>query len=164
MYTSPVNNTKYYTQNLAHNFDMFLPKEARDREEKAEIIKLPTLNGKAGALRRQKEALYARLRAAAAATVVILLVLAFLFMRAQITEVSTQIETAKATLNQVKSEHTALEIQLEALVSYSNIEQEAANIGMQKKLRSQTVYIKTGSDSYAEVGNGTTVTADAGEE
>lgn len=160
-----MNNTKYYTNNLAYDFDMFLPKEKRQEDLPGDkvpdnIVRMPTISGKAGALRREKTAKKNRVFAIVTSALLIAMVCCSIFIRAQVTEVDTQITSAKKQLSELQSEGTSLEMKLEEKISFTNIEQAAEALGMQKKDKSQVTYIQTGGTSWAEVVGDQTQTAE----
>ena len=152
-----MNNTKYYANNLAYDYDMFLPKEKRAvqpvvrRNKKNNIVELPVISGKAGAARRRREAVRSRLFAVTVLALLSLAVCLSMFMRAQVTEINTDINVAQKELEGLKSEEIRLQMELERKVSFSNIEQAAKALGMQKAEMSQINPIRTGGDSFAEV-------------
>ena len=81
------------------------------------------------------------------------------FLRLQINEVSSQINNVKREINTLQSERTSLEVELERVISYSNIELEAAEIGMQKMDKSQVNYIRVNDKNTAVTKDGKTVSS-----
>ena len=55
------------------------------------------------------------------------------------------------TLNELKSEETALEVEFERRISYSNIELQAAELGMSKCSKDQVKYIRVNDKDAALV-------------
>lgn len=152
---------KYYTDNLAYDFNMFLPKEKRQEEipesRRAEnIIKLPDMSGKAGAVRQKREANRTHVFAFVTSLLIIAMVCSTIFLRVQVTETESRIDAAQKQLSELESEETRLQMAIERKISFSNIEAAAAELGMQKKDRSQVNYIHSGGESWAEVVGGTT--------
>ena len=80
-----------------------------------------------------------------------------IFLRLQINEVNSQINDVKSEINVLQSERTTLEVQLERVISYSNIELEAAEIGMQKMDKNQVKYIRVNDKNTAVTKDGETV-------
>lgn len=147
---------KYYTDNLAYDYNMFLPREKRQeapahRRTPDNIIKMPGISGKAGAVRKKREERKSRTFAIFTTFLVVAMVCSTIFMRVQVTEVETQLTAANKELNELINEQTQLEMQLERKISFSNVETAAKALGMQKKDKNQVNYIHTGSESWAEV-------------
>ena len=57
----------------------------------------------------------------------------------------------------MQSERTGLEVEFERVISYSNIELEAAEIGMQKMDKSQVKYIRVNDKNTAVTKDGETI-------
>lgn len=72
-------------------------------------------------------------------------------MRAQINDTQTQINKAKTELEALQSEQVSLEMQVQNIISYANLEQEAEKLGMHKVVKSQIHYIDSGAKDSAEV-------------
>ena len=144
-----MNNMKYYNDSLAYDFERFMP---RERKERADIVKMP--EKKTSAKKRA-----ATRHASAFATV--LLVAAFalaalcgnIFLRLQINEVNTRINDAKNDLNALKSETTQLQVEVDRCMSYGNIEEKAAELGMVKCDKDQVRYITVNDQNAALVNN-----------
>lgn len=149
-----MDNLKYYNDSLAYDFDMFMPRPAKKREDN--IVKLPQNN-----MRRRKARKVAVKTASVSAFAVMstVLVLAALcgniFLRLRINEVNSKINDVKTEINALKSERTSLEVELERTFSYSNIELEAAEMGMQKMDKSQVNYIRVNDTNTATKEDGT---------
>lgn len=157
-----MNNMKYYTDNLAYDYNMFLPREKREeapvgRPVSDNIVKMPGISGKAGAARQKREERRNRTFAIFTTFLVVAMVCSTIFMRVQVTEVEAQLTEANRELSELVNEHTQLEMQMERKISFSNVEAEAKALGMQKKDKNQVNYIQTGSESWAEVVDGTNV-------
>ena len=60
----------------------------------------------------------------------------------------------KTQINAVDSEKTSLDMEMEKRISYSNIEIEATEMGMQKKDKSQVTYIRVNEDDTAVTKDG----------
>jgi cell division protein FtsL len=157
-----LNNMKYYTDNLAYDYNMFLPKEKRQeaparRRMPDNIVKMPGISGKAGAVRQKRETRKNRTFAIFTTFLVVAMVCSTIFMRVQVTEVESQLTAANKELSDLTNEQTRLEMELERKISFSNVEAAAKALGMQKKDKNQVNYIHTGAESWAEVVDGTTV-------
>lgn len=150
-----MNNLKYYNNNLAYDYELFLPREKREEQVPTpaaeKIVNMPEMTGKAGALRRRRQAVRQKLFAIAASAMLIALLCANIAMQVQVNETKSQIGAAQTELERLTNEETRLEMEMERLLSYKNIEQAAKELGMQKKEKSQVTYISTGVQSHAEV-------------
>lgn len=158
-----MDNNKYYNQNLAYDYDRFLPREKREEQtdysnDADKIINLPKMSGEAGALRRQRQALRLRAFTVSAVIMVAILLCGNVFSHVALNETRKSITDAQKNLADLKSEETRLEMQIESLLSYKNIEEAARELGMQKKEKRQVTYIETGITSFGEV-----VSADNGQ-
>lgn len=71
--------------------------------------------------------------------------------RAQINDTQTKINKAKSELEALQSEQVSLEMQVQNIISYANLEQEAEKLGMHKMVKSQIHYIDSGAKDSAEV-------------
>ena len=145
-----MDNSRYYNDSLAYDFDMFLPKE---KPTQAKIVKMP--RKKKTASRSAAKAVVAEnIKKAAIIGFVIAVVCANIFMRVRITEVNTEISNIKAEIIELESEQTRLNVELENRISYKNIEEAAQQLGMKKMDKSQVVYIKTNSTNAARTSDG----------
>lgn len=151
-----MDNVKYYNDSLAYDFEMFMPKEKTRQEDN--IVKMPTPKVKERAKRRVATRSLSVSAFAVMASVIILAALCGnIFLRLQINEVNSNINNMKAQINAVDSEKTSLDMEMEKRISYSNIEIEATEMGMQKKDKSQVKYIRVNEDDTAVTKNGETV-------
>ena len=149
-----MNNMKYYTNNFAYDYDMFLPKDKRGEavpKKPENIINLPVVSGKAGAKREQKEKFRKNLFTFTALFMICAAIALSMFMRAKATELNTEINAATKELSKLQSEEIRLEMELERRISFSNIEKAAQELGMHKKEKAQINYIRIGGDSHTEV-------------
>lgn len=153
-----MDNVKYYNDSLAYDFEMFMPKPQVRQQEKDNIIKLP---GSQAKQRARRNVAARKLSVSAFAVMVSVIVLAALcgniFLRLQINEVNSEINNMKSQINAVDSEKTSLEMELERRISYSNIELEATEMGMQKKDKSQVKYIRVNDTDTTVTEEGKTV-------
>ena len=143
-----MDNLKYYNDSLAYDFEMFMPRSA-EPVRKDNIVKLP----QSKVQKRAKARVVKRVSASAFAVMTTVFVLAAMcgniFLRLQINEVNSQINDVKAEINALESQKTSLEVELERVISYSNIELEAAEIGMQKMDKNQVKYIRVNDKNTA---------------
>lgn len=151
-----LNNMKYYNNNLAYDYELFLPKEKREeyaagKKEESKILPMPAMSGAAGAARRARASLRSRTFAVITTAILVAMLCATIVLRVQVTETNTKINAAQTELDRLKSEETRLQMEIERMTSYKNIEQAAIELGMQKKEKSQVTYINTGGESFAEV-------------
>ncbi|MDO4607881.1 MAG: hypothetical protein Q4B40_01660 [Clostridia bacterium] len=151
-----MDNLKYYNDSLAYDFEMFMPRSA-EPVRKDNIVKLPQTKQK----RRAKARAVRRVSASAFAVMTTVFVLAALcgniLLRLQINEVNAKINDIKTEISALENTKTGLEVELERVVSYSNIELEAAEIGMQKMDKNQVKYIRVNDKNSAVTKNGETI-------
>lgn len=141
-----MNNLKYYNDSLAYDFERFMPRtEAENRDN---IIKMPSPKVKV----RQKSAVKAMSVSAFAVMAAVFMLAALcgnIFLRLQINEVNNQINAMQTELNELDSERTSLEVEFERRISYSNIELQAAELGMTKRSKEQVKYIRVNDKNAA---------------
>lgn len=129
-------STKYYVDSLAYDFDMFMPKQ----NKQSNVVELPKKAKGHAKPTARTAAVFSPIRA----MVIIAMVAAIAFtiyLRGEINAVSSQITKMEKQIEQAQSEHVTLEMELENRVSYKNLEQSAAELGMQKASKSQINYI-----------------------
>ncbi len=152
-----MDNSKYYNESLAYDFDMFLPAEKRERKED-NVIKMPKSATRKKSARR---AATRRLSVSAFAVLASIFLLAALcgniFFRIRINETDAKINQVKSELTTLYGEKTACEVELERKISYDNIEVQAAELGMQKMDKSQVRYIRVNDKDTAVTKSGETV-------
>ena len=151
-----VDNLKYYNDSLAYDFEMFMPRSA-EPVRKDNIVKLPETRHQKHAKRRAVKRVSASAFAVMTAVFMLAAMCGNIFLRLQINEVNSKINTVKSEINALTSEKTRLEVELERVISYSNIELEAAEIGMQKMDKSQVKYIRVNDKDTAVTKDGKTV-------
>ncbi len=151
-----MDNLKYYNDSLAYDFEMFMPRSA-EPARKDNIVKLPQTKQQ----RRAKTRAVKRVSASAFAVMTTVFVLAAMcgniFLRLQINEVNSKINDVKNEISVLESQKTSLEVELERVISYSNIELEATEIGMQKMDKNQVKYIRVNDKNTAVTKDGETV-------
>lgn len=156
-----INNSKYYNDSLAYDFELFMP--ATKTAETEKIVKMPQ---KTVAKKKAKAAAKAKYRVSSVAS--ILTLVAFMVgiiclniaLRVEISEVNSDIIDAKAELAAVSGEHTRLNVEFERMVSYENLEEAARNLGMKKTDKSQIVYIRINDTNKAVDSDGNILTAE----
>ncbi len=151
-----MDNLKYYNDSLAYDFEMFMPRTA-EPVRKNNVVKLPQTKQQ----KKAKTRAVKRVSASAFAVMTTVFVLAAMcgniFLRLQINEVNSKINDVKSEINALDSTQTGLEVELERLVSYSNVEIEAAEIGMQKMDKDQVEYIRVNDQNTAVNKDGETI-------
>ena len=156
-----MNNIKYYNDSLAYDFEMFMPKPAKNAEPKDNIVVMPKTAKKARAKRRA-----AARRLSPAVSVVLMTVIALsaicgnLAIRLKINEVKSEINDVKASIAELDSEKTTLEVELQRRISYANLELEAVQLGMKKPDKDDVVYIKVNDTNVAKTADGTLLKAE----
>lgn len=152
-----INNSKYYNDSLAYDFELFMPKEKRT--EPAKIVKMPEKKIKKARARAKKSV-------SSVATVVMLIafmvgiVCMNIALRVEITEVNSEIIEAKSNYAAVSGEETRLSVEFERMISYGNLEEAAKDLGMKKTDKNQIVYIKVNDTNKAVDSNGNVLTAE----
>lgn len=138
-------STRYYVDSLAYDFDMFMPKQ----NKQSNVVELP---------KKAKSSARPAARAATAfSPVKVMVILAMvaaiaftIYLRGEINAVSSQITKMEKQIEQAQSENVTLEMELENRVSYKNLEQSAAELGMQKASKSQINYIVVNDSDSVE--------------
>lgn len=151
-----VDNLKYYNDSLAYDFEMFMPRSV-EPVRKDNIIKLPQTRGQKRAKARAVKRVSASAFAVMTATFMLAAMCGNIFLRLQINEVNAKTNDIKSEINELQSQKTALEVELERVISYSNIELEAAEIGMQKMDKDQVKYIRVNDKNTAVTKDGVVV-------
>ncbi len=132
-----MNNMKYCNDSLAHDYDMFMPKPKYKDEEK--ILTMPKPSAKTQ--QKAKASLFSRALPIVATVFIVGAVFGNLFIRAEISKVGNEISAAETLGQQLKSEETRLNVELEKKTSVGNLEKQAEKLGMQKQERVQMNYI-----------------------
>ena len=156
-----MDNIKYYNDSLAYDFEMFMPhNNTAPVRQRGDIVKLPKTEAKT---RARRKAAARRISVSAFAILTSVFMLAALcgniFLRLKINEVNSEINSIKSEIDAAKSERTSLSVQLEREISFSNIELEATELGMQKMDKSQVKYIRVNDKNTAVTKNGETLTS-----
>lgn len=151
-----MDNYKYYSGSMTHDFDMFMPKAstvstAPKPRKKGTVIKYPAVAKRA---KKQAREISKPISAIIFSALVLMLLCANIYIRAEVTSIRSQINSVKTEINTLESEKTRLECELEQKVSFKNLEKQAKKIGMKKMDKSQVVYIKTNKENIAVDKNG----------
>ena len=156
-----MDNIKYYNDSLAYDFERFMPRPA-EKQNRDNVVKLPNANPRQHA-RRRAAVRSMSVSAFAVMTAVFMLaaMCGSIFLRLRINEVNSMINDVKAEINVLDSQKTSLEVELERVISYSNIELEAAEIGMQKMNKDQVKYICVNDKNTAVTEKGEIISAEA---
>jgi cell division protein FtsL len=144
---------------MAYDFEMFMPKSA-EPVRKDNIVKLPETKQQKRSKRRAVKKMSMSFFAVMVATFMLAAMCGNIYLRLQINEVNSEINKVKNDINEFKSEKTTLEVELERVISYSNIELEAAEIGMQKMDKNQVKYIRVNDKNTAVTKDGQVVTSE----
>ncbi len=144
-----MDNLKYYNDSLAYDFNMFAPRT--EKEDYSNIVRLPKNNSR-------KKAATRSLAPSVSVILVAFFILAALcgniFLRLQINEVNSKINSAKSQIDELKSEKISLDMEFERRISYANIELEATEMGMQRKDKTQVKYIRINDKNTVTTKNG----------
>ena len=138
-----MNNMKYCSDSLAHDYDLFTVKPKKVEN----IIEMPKTTSKKS---KKIKAAKPSLLTAIAVSFVVLALFGNIFLRAEISKVSTEINEAEAVYSELMSEKTRLNVQLEKKVSLGNLEKQAQKLGMQKQEKMQMNYIFAFDDNELE--------------
>ena len=151
-----MDNLKYYNDSLAYDFEMFMPRK-EEPVRKDNIVKLPRTKQQSRAKKRAVKRVSTSAFAVMTTVFIVVSMCFNIFLRLQINEVNSEINDINTQKKALISEKTSLEVELERLISYSNIEVEAAEIGMQKMDKSQVKYIRVNDKNTAITKDGETV-------
>lgn len=151
-----INNSRYYNDSLAYDFELFMPKS---QPKTAEVVKMPQKK------KRQTRAKAKRKISGVTSLVLIIVCLVGIVcmniaLRVEITETNAAILKAKSELSALSGEETRLDIELERMISYKNLKEAARSLGMKKTDKSQIVYINVNDVDKAVDSNGNILTAE----
>lgn len=141
-----MNNMKYCNDSLAHDFDMFMPREKKQNHVVVELPKKSKQKTKAKSSAKVSSKLFSII------VTVFLVGAAFgcLFLHAEISKVSNELNAVEAETVKLKSEQTRLNVILEKKTSVGNLENQAKKLGMQKQEKTQVNYIFNYQDENTE--------------
>lgn len=156
-----MDNVKYYNDSLAYDFEMFMPRVKTVSANKNDnIVRLPQTVKKS---KIRKKTATRRLTASAFAVLTSVIILAALcgniFLRLRINEVNSEINSIKSEIDAARSEKTSMSVKIEREISFSNIELEATELGMQKMDKGQVKYIRVNDKNTAVTKDGKTLTS-----
>ena len=143
-----MNNIKYFNDNLAHDYDRFMPKAPRDtqNEKVVDFTPKPVKRPKSKA----KSVSSSKTFPIIMSVIIVLGVLCNLFLRAEISRVSNELGSAETITERLISEQTRLSVELEKKTAVGNLEKQAIGLGMQKQEKTQMNYIFTYDDEVLE--------------
>lgn len=148
-----MNNLKYYNDSLAYDFEMFMPKEKKNNT-RDNIVVMPKPQQRAQSRRKAAR----RLSPTFAAIMCVVFILAGLCgniaLRIKINEVNSEINDVKASISELDSEKTALEVEFQRRISYVNLELEAMSLGMKKPSKEDVTYIRVNDNDVAKNADG----------
>lgn len=141
-----MNNMKYCNDSLAHDFDMFMPREKKQNHVVVELPKKSKQKPKAKSSAKVSSKLFSII------VTVFLVGAAFgcLFLHAEISKVSNELNAVETETIKLKSEQTRLNVILEKKTSVGNLENQAKKLGMQKQEKTQVNYIFNYQDENTE--------------
>ena len=141
-----MNNMKYCNDSLAHDFDMFMPREKKQNHVVVELPKKSKQKTKAKSSVKVSSKLFSII------VTVFLVGAAFgcLFLHAEISKVCNELNAVEAETVKLKSEQTRLNVILEKKTSVGNLENQAKKLGMQKQEKTQVNYIFNYQDENTE--------------
>ena len=150
-----MDNIKYYNDSLAYDFEMFMPKTAPKRNINDNIVVMPKVAQKNKARRRAAvRTLSPSVAAIMGAVFVPAALCGNIALRIKINEVNSEINDVKAVVAELDSEKTALEMEYERRISYSNLEAEAVALGMKKPGKDDVTYIRVNNTDAARTSDG----------
>ncbi|MBQ2676014.1 MAG: hypothetical protein IJF54_01250 [Clostridia bacterium] len=141
----------YNSNNAAYDLDLFAPKSNVVPQtapgRKAVIKQLPVTHQKA---KTNNLSVFAKI---AAVAIVLFMVCFTIYTRVEISDTKAAIAKADREIEVLDSETVRLEMELENKISYKNLEQAAAQLGMHKKSKSQVHYIDSNENDSAQILN-----------
>ncbi len=155
--------SRYYVDSFAYDFDMFMPREKK-QDNIVELDRKKAAASNSTSKKARSKAKSKRLLTVFFSVVMLALIIGNIYLRVQVTEVTTQINKAQTENERLHSEQISLEMKLENEIAYKNLEDSAKKLGMQKAEPYQMNYICSADVDVVEVkdGNGL-VTAQAEE-
>ena len=152
-----MNNTKYYNDSLAYDFDLFLPKTKES--SRAEIVKMPQRKVNRASRNAARSSVSKTVSIVLVGTLLVSMICAGIALRVEISEVNSQIIDAKSELAALSGEETRLDMELGKMTSFKNIEEEAQAMGMKKMDKGQIIYIRVNGENKAVDSDGNILTA-----
>ena len=130
--------------NNAYDLERFAPRVPKQSPKRAVIKNFPKKQQKTNA----KKGIILNVTVA---IVVVAMVCFNIYLRTEINDTNKAIRQANKEIETLTSVQTQLNVEMENLVSYSTLEQQANALGMQKRSKSQVHYIDTSAQDYAEI-------------
>lgn len=151
-----INNSKYYNDSLAYDFELFMPKE---KKQPATVVKMPEKKIKK-AKAKAKKRVSSVASVLALSVFMVAIVCVNIALRVEISEVNSDIVEAKTRYAAVSGEETRLNVEFERMISYGNLEEAAKELGMKKTDKDQIVYIEVNDSDKAVDSNGNVLVAE----
>ena len=143
-----MNNIKYFNDNLAHDYDRFMPRTNQNTQEDNVVNFTPKPQKKRKV--KAKSVSNAKTFPIIMTVIIVVAVLCNLFLRAEISRVSNELGAAEKVSERLISEQTRLSVELEKKTAVGNLEKQAIGLGMQKQEKTQMNYIFTYDDEIVE--------------
>ena len=138
-----------YKSSNAYDFNLFLPKEKTARAPRRNnVVKMPEPAAKPV----RKPSRYKALAGAFAVSgLIIALLSGQIFLRVEIAETQDEIIARENEIEQMNSEYTRMNMQLESKMSFRSMEEAAKALGMTKKDKSAVEYIMVDEEDKVEI-------------
>lgn len=143
-----MDNRKYYNDVLAYDFEMFMPKEKKKTDN---VIKLEEVQKPK---KKTQSAINVNIKVISGFIVVLVYCFLLICMKIKTNEISSEINDIKTEINTLEAERTTLTVEIERILSYSNLELEAAELGMGPVSKQQVKYIRVNDKNTAITKNG----------
>jgi cell division protein FtsL len=140
-----------YRDNTAYDFEMFSPKKKVVELPVSAPSKKRTSSAKKTAAQPAKRS---SVLAIGAVAIAFLLIIAQLHCQLKNSEVVDQIYQTEKAIETLQSENTRLQVELDGKVSFSNMENTAKSMGMQKITVAQMEYVNLCTEDTIEVNEG----------
>lgn len=129
-----------YRDNTAYDFDLFTPK-------KREVVEIPVYKNK----KRTKTFAVKQPMVVLSVVATLILIIAQLHCQLQLSETVDKISQTEKNIEILQSENTRLQTEINGKISFTNMEQSAKEMGMQKITAAQTEYIHLCDEDASEV-------------
>ena len=140
-----------YRDNTAYDFEMFSPKKKVVELPVSASSKKRTSSAKKTVAQPAKRS---SVLAIGAVAIAFLLIIAQLHCQLKNSEVVDQIYQTEKAIETLQSENTRLQVEMDGKVSFSNMENTAKSMGMQKITVAQMEYVNLCTEDAVEVTNG----------
>lgn len=146
--------SKYYVDSFAYDYDMFMPHEKKQNN----VVEINRKKSRPTAKKTASRMFTAGALVKTAFVLVMLaLIMGNIYLRVQVTEITTEINKVQTEYSRALSQNTSLEMQLESTISYKNLEDSAKALGMQKAEPHQINYINSVDSDKVEITDGKTL-------